>query len=446
MRRPVAMPLEQHTGRGCTMCQFGVKGFSHRIYACALFGIDGSISENSAETRRKMEKRLFTSESVTEGHPDKMCDQISDAILDALMEQDPMSRVACETCTNTGFVMVMGEITTKAYVDIPKIVRETVKEIGYDRSEYGFDGNTCAVLTAIDEQSADIAMGVDKALEAKKGDLTDDLDTGAGDQGMMFGYATNETEEYMPYPIALAHKLARQLTKVRKDGTLKYLRPDGKTQVTVEYDENNKPIHLNAVVCSTQHDPDVTQEQIHNDIKKYVFDEILPQELVDKDTKFFINPTGRFVIGGPNGDSGLTGRKIIVDTYGGYARHGGGAFSGKDCTKVDRSAAYAARYVAKNMVAAGLADRCEVQLSYAIGVAQPTSVMVDTFGTGKLSDEKLVEIIRENFDLRPAGIIRMLDLRRPIYKQTAAYGHFGRNDLDLPWEKLDKVELLKKYL
>ena len=393
-----------------------------------------------------MEKRLFTSESVTEGHPDKMCDQISDAILDALMEQDPMSRVACETCTNTGFVMVMGEITTKAYVDIPKIVRETVKEIGYDRTEYGFDGNTCAVLTAIDEQSADIALGVDKALEAKEGDLTDDLDTGAGDQGMMFGYATNETEEYMPYPIALAHKLARQLTKVRKDGTLKYLRPDGKTQVTVEYDENNKPIHLNAVVCSTQHDPDVTQEQIHSDIKKYVFDEILPQELVDQNTKFFINPTGRFVIGGPNGDSGLTGRKIIVDTYGGYARHGGGAFSGKDCTKVDRSAAYAARYVAKNMVAAGLADRCEVQLSYAIGVAQPTSVMVDTFGTGKLSDERLGEIIRENFDLRPAGIIRMLDLRRPLYKQTAAYGHFGRNDLNLPWEKLDKVELLKKYL
>ena len=393
-----------------------------------------------------MEKRLFTSESVTEGHPDKMCDQISDAILDALLEQDPMSRVACETCTNTGFVMVMGEITTKAYVDIPKIVRDTVKEIGYDRSEYGFDGNTCAVLTAIDEQSADIAMGVNKALEAKEGEITDDLDTGAGDQGMMFGYATNETEEYMPYPIALAHKLARQLTKVRKDGTLKYLRPDGKTQVTVEYDEAGKPIHLNAVVCSTQHDPDVTQEQIHKDIKKYVFDEILPAHLVDERTKFFINPTGRFVIGGPNGDSGLTGRKIIVDTYGGYARHGGGAFSGKDCTKVDRSAAYAARYVAKNIVAAGLADRCEIQLSYAIGVAQPTSVMVDTFGTGKLEDEKLVEIIRENFDLRPAGIIKMLDLRRPIYKQTAAYGHFGRNDLDLPWEKLDKTELLKKYL
>ncbi len=393
-----------------------------------------------------MEKRLFTSESVTEGHPDKMCDQISDAILDALLEQDPMSRVACETCTNTGFVMVMGEITTKAYVDIQKIVRDTVREIGYNCSEYGFDGNTCAVITAIDEQSADIAMGVNKALEAKKGELTDDLDTGAGDQGMMFGYATNETEEYMPYPIALAQKLARQLTKVRKDGTLKYLRPDGKTQVTVEYDEAGKPIHLNAVVCSTQHDPDVTQKQIHEDIKKYVFDPILPAELVDENTKFFINPTGRFVIGGPNGDSGLTGRKIIVDTYGGYARHGGGAFSGKDCTKVDRSAAYAARYVAKNIVAAGLADKCELQLSYAIGVAEPTSVMIDTFGTGKLSDEKLVEIVRENFDLRPAGIIKMLDLRRPIYKQTAAYGHFGRNDLDLPWEKLDRVDDLKKYV
>ncbi len=404
------------------------------------------IQQIETKEEFKMEKRLFTSESVTEGHPDKMCDQISDAILDALMAQDPMSRVACETCTNTGFVMVMGEITTNAYVDIPKIVRDTVREIGYDRSEYGFDGNTCAVLTAIDEQSADIAMGVNKALEAKEGEITDDLDTGAGDQGMMFGYATNETEEFMPYPIALAHKLALQLTKVRKDGTLKYLRPDGKTQVTVEYDENGKPIHLNAVVCSTQHDPDVTQEQIHKDIKKYVFDEILPKHLIDENTKYFINPTGRFVIGGPNGDSGLTGRKIIVDTYGGYARHGGGAFSGKDCTKVDRSAAYAARYVAKNIVAAGLADRCEIQLSYAIGVAQPTSVMVDTFGTGELADEKLVEIIRENFDLRPAGIIKMLDLRRPIYKQTAAYGHFGRNDLDLPWEKLDKTELLKKYL
>ena len=392
-----------------------------------------------------MEKRLFTSESVTEGHPDKMCDQISDAILDALLEQDPMSRVACETCTNTGFVMVMGEITTKAYVDIQKVVRDTVREIGYDCSEYGFDGNTCAVLTAIDEQSADIALGVDKALEAKENKMTDEqLEAiGAGDQGMMFGYATNETEEYMPYPIALAHKLARQLTKVRKDGTLKYLRPDGKTQVTVEYDENGKPIHLDAVVLSTQHNPDVSQEQIHEDIKKYIFDEILPKELIDEKTKYFINPTGRFVIGGPNGDSGLTGRKIIVDTYGGYARHGGGAFSGKDCTKVDRSASYAARYVAKNIVAAGLADRCEIQVSYAIGVAHPTSVMVDT---GKVSDEKLVDIIRENFDLRPAGIIKMLDLRRPIYKQTAAYGHFGRNDLNLPWENLDKVDTLKKYL
>ena len=395
-----------------------------------------------------MEKRLFTSESVTEGHPDKMCDQISDAILDALIAQDPMSRVACETCTTTGLVMVMGEITTNAYVDIQKIVRDTVREIGYTRGKYGFDADTCGVITAIDEQSADIALGVDKALEAKENKMSDnEIDAiGAGDQGMMFGYATNETEEYMPYPIALAHKLALQLTKVRKDGTLKYLRPDGKTQVTVEYDENDKPVRLDAVVLSTQHDPDVTQEQIHEDIKKYVFDPILPAEMVDADTKFFINPTGRFVIGGPHGDSGLTGRKIIVDTYGGYARHGGGAFSGKDCTKVDRSAAYAARYVAKNIVAAGLADKCEIQLSYAIGVAHPTSIMVDTFGTGKLSNTRLVEIIRENFDLRPAGIIKMLDLRRPIYKQTAAYGHFGRNDLDLPWEKLDKVEDLKKYL
>ena len=395
-----------------------------------------------------MEKRLFTSESVTEGHPDKMCDQISDAILDALIAQDPMSRVACETCTTTGLVMVMGEITTNAYVDIQKIVRDTVREIGYTRGKYGFDADTCGVITAIDEQSADIALGVDKALEAKENKKSDnEIDAiGAGDQGMMFGYATNETEEYMPYPIALAHKLALQLTKVRKDGTLKYLRPDGKTQVTVEYDENDKPVRLDAVVLSTQHDPDVTQEQIHEDIKKYVFNPILPAEMVDADTKFFINPTGRFVIGGPHGDSGLTGRKIIVDTYGGYARHGGGAFSGKDCTKVDRSAAYAARYVAKNIVAAGLADKCEIQLSYAIGVAHPTSIMVDTFGTGKLSNTRLVEIIRENFDLRPAGIIKMLDLRRPIYKQTAAYGHFGRTDVDLPWEHLDKVEDLKKYL
>ncbi len=395
-----------------------------------------------------MEKLLFTSESVTEGHPDKMCDAISDAILDALLEQDPMSRVACETATTTGLVLVMGEITTKAYVDIQKIVRDTIREIGYTRGKYGFDADTCGVITAIDEQSGDIAMGVDKALEAKEHKMTDDQieAIGAGDQGMMFGFATNETEEYMPYPIALAHKLARQLTKIRKDGTLPYLRPDGKTQVTVEYDENGKPARLDAVVLSTQHDPDVTQEQIHEDIKKHVFDVILPQELVDENTKFFVNPTGRFVIGGPHGDSGLTGRKIIVDTYGGYARHGGGAFSGKDCTKVDRSAAYAARYAAKNIVAAGLADKCEIQLSYAIGVAQPTSVMVDTFGTGKLSDEKITEIVRENFDLRPAGIIKMLDLRKPIYKQTAAYGHFGRNDLDLPWEKLDKVDALKKYL
>ncbi len=395
-----------------------------------------------------MEKRLFTSESVTEGHPDKMCDAISDAILDALMEQDPMSRVACETCTTTGVVMVMGEITTKAYVDIPKIVRETVREIGYTRAKYGFDADTCGVITTIDEQSADIAMGVDKALEAKENTMSDEeIDAiGAGDQGMMFGFASDETEEYMPYPIALAHKLSRQLTKVRKDGTLTYLRPDGKTQVTVEYDENDKPMRLDAVVLSTQHDPEVTQEQIHKDIKKYVFDPILPAEMVDEDTKFFINPTGRFVIGGPHGDSGLTGRKIIVDTYGGYARHGGGAFSGKDCTKVDRSAAYAARYVAKNMVAAGLAKKCEIQLSYAIGVAHPTSIQVDTFGTGKLSDHRLTEIVRENFDLRPAGIIKMLNLRRPIYKQTAAYGHFGRNDLNLPWEALDKVEELKKYL
>lgn len=395
-----------------------------------------------------MEKLLFTSESVTEGHPDKMCDAISDAILDALLEQDPMSRVACETATTTGLVLVMGEITTKAYVDIQKIVRDTIREIGYTRGKYGFDADTCGVITAIDEQSGDIAMGVDKALEAKEHKMTDDQieAIGAGDQGMMFGFATNETEEYMPYPIALAHKLARQLTKIRKDGTLPYLRPDGKTQVTVEYDENGKPARLDAVVLSTQHDPDVTQEQIHEDIKKHVFDVILPQELVDENTKFFVNPTGRFVIGGPHGDSGLTGRKIIVDTYGGMARHGGGAFSGKDCTKVDRTAAYAARYAAKNVVAAGLAKKCEIQLSYAIGVACPTSIRVDTFGTGKVSDEKLVEILRENFDFRPAGMIKMLDLRRPIYKQTAAYGHFGRTDIDLPWEKTDKVDALKAYL
>ena len=395
-----------------------------------------------------MEKLLFTSESVTEGHPDKICDQISDAILDALLEQDPMSRVACETSTTTGLVLVMGEITTKGYVDIQKIVRDTVREIGYDRGKYGFDADNCAVITAIDEQSTDIAMGVNKALEAKEHLMSEDEieAIGAGDQGMMFGYAVNETPELMPYPIALAHKLALQLTKVRKDGTLTYLRPDGKTQVTVEYDENGKPFRLDAVVLSTQHSEEVTQEQIHEDIKKYVFDPILPAEMVDENTKFFINPTGRFVIGGPHGDSGLTGRKIIVDTYGGMARHGGGAFSGKDCTKVDRSAAYAARYVAKNIVAAGLADKCEIQLSYAIGVARPTSINVETFGTGKLSDTKLVELIRENFDLRPAGIIRMLDLRRPIYKQTAAYGHFGRTDLDLPWEKTDKAEELKKYL
>ncbi|MDO5549563.1 MAG: methionine adenosyltransferase [Lachnospiraceae bacterium] len=397
-----------------------------------------------------MEKLLFTSESVTEGHPDKMCDQISDAILDALLEQDPMSRVACETAVTTGLVLVMGEITTNAYVDIQKTVRETVREIGYDRAKYGFDCDTCGVIVAIDEQSTDIAMGVDKALEAKKAEENqmseEELGAiGAGDQGMMFGFASNETEEYMPYPIALAHKLALKLTEVRKNGTLPYLRPDGKTQVTVEYDENGRPVRLDAVVLSTQHDEAVSQERIHEDIKKYVFDPVLPGKMVDENTKFFINPTGRFVIGGPHGDSGVTGRKIIVDTYGGYARHGGGAFSGKDCTKVDRSAAYAARYVAKNIVAAGLADKCEIQLSYAIGVAHPTSIMVDTFGTGRVSNERLVEIIRENFDLRPAGIIKMLDLRRPIYKQTAAYGHFGRNDLDLPWEKLDKVDVLKKY-
>lgn len=428
----------------------------YRVNPCGLTcfrlhvakGISIPIEKDKKKGRTDMERLLFTSESVTEGHPDKICDQISDAVLDALMEQDPNSRVACETAITTGLVLVMGEITTTGYVDIQKIVRDTVREIGYTRGKFGFDADTCGVIAAIDEQSADIAMGVDKALEAKENKMTDEeLEAiGAGDQGMMFGYASDETEELMPYPIALAHKLSRRLTEVRKNGTLKYLRPDGKTQVTVEYDENGVPARLDAVVLSTQHDPDVTQEQIHEDVKKYIFDEILPAEMVDERTKFFINPTGRFVIGGPHGDSGLTGRKIIVDTYGGMARHGGGAFSGKDCTKVDRSAAYAARYVAKNIVAAGLAKKCEIQLSYAIGVAQPTSIMIDTFGTGKVSDSKLVEIVRENFDLRPAGIIKMLDLRRPIYKQTAAYGHFGRNDLNLPWEKLDKVDALKRYL
>ena len=428
----------------------------YRVNPCGLTffslhvakGISIPIEKDKKKGRTDMERLLFTSESVTEGHPDKICDQISDAVLDALMEQDPNSRVACETAITTGLVLVMGEITTTGYVDIQKIVRDTVREIGYTRGKFGFDADTCGVIAAIDEQSADIAMGVDKALEAKENKMTDEeLEAiGAGDQGMMFGYASDETEELMPYPIALAHKLSRRLTEVRKNGTLKYLRPDGKTQVTVEYDENGVPARLDAVVLSTQHDPDVTQEQIHEDVKKYIFDEILPAEMVDERTKFFINPTGRFVIGGPHGDSGLTGRKIIVDTYGGMARHGGGAFSGKDCTKVDRSAAYAARYVAKNIVAAGLAKKCEIQLSYAIGVAQPTSIMIDTFGTGKVSDSKLVEIVRENFDLRPAGIIKMLDLRLPIYKQTAAYGHFGRNDLNLPWEKLDKVDALKRYL
>jgi S-adenosylmethionine synthetase len=395
-----------------------------------------------------MEKLLFTSESVTEGHPDKICDQISDAVLDALLTQDPMSRVACETAITTGLVLVMGEVTTKGYVDIQQIVRDTIREIGYDSSDKGFDANTCGVIVALDEQSADIALGVDKALEAKEHTMSDsDIEAiGAGDQGMMFGFASNETSEYLPYPIYLAHQLTRKLSEVRKNGTLAYLRPDGKSQVTVEYDENGKPVHINTVVISSQHAAEITQEQIHADIQKYVIDAVLPKELVTADTKYFINPTGRFVIGGPNGDSGVTGRKIIVDTYGGYARHGGGAFSGKDCTKVDRSAAYAARYVAKNIVAAGLADKCEIQLSYAIGVAQPTSIMIDTFGSGKLSDEKLIEIIRENFDLRPAGIIKMLNLRQPIYKQTAAYGHFGRDDLDLPWEKTDKAETLKKYL
>ena len=392
-----------------------------------------------------MSKILFTSESVTEGHPDKICDQISDAILDALLAQDPMSRVACETAITTGLVLVMGEVTTTAQVDLQNIIRNTIREIGYDASEKGFDANTCGVMVALDKQSTDIAMGVDKALEAKLTDSQIEA-IGAGDQGMIFGYATNETDEYMPYPIHLAHRLSRQLSKVRKDGTLPYLRPDGKSQVTVEYDESGNPSRIDAVVISSQHSEDVSWDQIKEDIREKVIDPILPAELLDDDTKYYINPTGRFVIGGPNGDSGLTGRKIIVDTYGGWARHGGGAFSGKDCTKVDRSAAYAARYVAKNLVAAGLCDKAEIQLSYAIGVASPTSIRIDTFGTGKLSEDKLVDIIRENFDLRPAGIIQMLDLRRPIYKATAAYGHFGRNDLDLPWEKLDKVDLLKKYL
>ena len=391
------------------------------------------------------EKHLFTSESVTEGHPDKICDNISDAILDALLEKDPMSRVACETACTTGLVLVMGEITTNAYVDIQKTVRETIREIGYDRAKYGFDCDTCGVIVSIDEQSGDIAMGVDKCLEAKENNMTDaELDTiGAGDQGMMFGYACTETEEYMPYPITLAHKLTRKLTEVRKNGTLKYLRPDGKSQVTVEYDDNGNPVRLEAVVLSTQHDPDVTHEQIVEDIKKYVFDPVLPKEMIDENTKFYINPTGRFVIGGPQGDSGLTGRKIIVDTYGGFARHGGGAFSGKDPTKVDRTACYAARYAAKNLVASGLCERAEIQLSYAIGVAHPTSVMIDTFGTSNVSEEILTNAVRNVFDFRPAGMIKMMDLRRPIYKQTAAYGHFGRIDIDLPWEKLDKAEELK---
>ncbi|KEP26061.1 MULTISPECIES: methionine adenosyltransferase [Bacillus] len=391
-------------------------------------------------------RRLFTSESVTEGHPDKICDQISDSILDEILKKDPNARVACETSVTTGLVLVSGEITTSTYVDIPKTVRDTIKEIGYTRAKYGFDAETCAVLTSIDEQSADIAQGVDKALEAREGTMTDEeIDAiGAGDQGLMFGFANNETEELMPLPISLAHKLSRRLTEVRKDQTLAYLRPDGKTQVTVEYDEQNKPVRIDTVVISTQHAPEVTLEQIQSDLKEHVIRPVVPSELIDEETKYFINPTGRFVIGGPQGDAGLTGRKIIVDTYGGYARHGGGAFSGKDATKVDRSAAYAARYVAKNIVAAGLADSCEVQLAYAIGVAQPVSISIDTFGTGKASEEKLIEVVRANFDLRPAGIIKMLDLRRPIYKQTAAYGHFGRHDLDLPWEKTDKADTLRK--
>ncbi|REB06386.1 methionine adenosyltransferase [Sporosarcina sp. BI001-red] len=391
-------------------------------------------------------RRLFTSESVTEGHPDKMCDQISDAILDAIIEEDPNARVACETTITTGLVLVIGEITTTTYVDIPKVVRETVKEIGYVRAKYGFDYETSSVLTSIDEQSPDIAASVDRALEAREG-LMDDEELeaiGAGDQGLMFGYACNETEELMPLPISLAHKLSRQLTKVRKDETLDYLRPDGKTQVTIEYNEQNEPIRVDTIVISTQHHPEVTLEQLQREVKQHVIDTVVPKNLLDDETKYFINPSGRFVIGGPQGDAGLTGRKIIVDTYGGYARHGGGAFSGKDATKVDRSASYAARYVAKNIVAAGLADRCEVQLAYAIGVAKPVSISVDTFGTSDVSESRLVELVRNHFDLRPAGIIKMLDLRRPIYKQTAAYGHFGRTDIDLPWERTDKASALKE--
>ena len=397
---------------------------------------------------RIMEKRFYTAESVTEGHPDKICDQISDAILDELIKKDPNSRVACETCATTGLVLVMGEITTTAYIDIPGVVRNTIKEIGYTDSTLGFDGNTCAVVTALDEQSPDIAMGVEQALEVKENGLSEDekMETGAGDQGMMYGYATNETEELMPYPITLAHKLAYRLSEVRKQGILNYLRPDGKTQVTVEYDENDIPVRLENVVLSTQHNSDISQDKIFSDIKKYVFDVVLDTKMVDEDTKFYVNPTGRFVVGGPHGDSGLTGRKIIVDTYGGYARHGGGAFSGKDCTKVDRSAAYVARYIAKNIVAAGLADKCEVQLSYAIGVAAPMSVGVETFGTGKVSNNRIIEIIRENFELQPTGIIEMLNLRQPIYKKTAAYGHFGRGNCGFPWEKTDKAEIIKKYL
>ena len=395
-----------------------------------------------------MEKFIFTSESVTEGHPDKLCDAISDAVLDACLAQDPMSRVACECVACTGFVLISGEITTTAQINYQKIAREAIREIGYINSDYGFDADTCAIMVALDKQSPDIAMGVDRALEHRDSDLTDEEieAIGAGDQGMMFGYASNETPEYMPFAISLAHRLARRLAQVRKDGTLPYLRPDGKTQVSVEYSEEGVPFRLEAVVLSTQHHPEISQEQIHEDIRREVFGPVLPADMVDAHTRFYINPTGRFVIGGPQGDAGLTGRKIIVDTYGGMARHGGGAFSGKDCTKVDRSAAYAARYVAKNMVAAGFADRMEIQLSYAIGVAEPTSIMVDTFGTGKISEEAIVNLIRKHFDLRPAGIIRMLDLRRPIYHQTAAYGHFGRDDLDLPWEKLDKVELLTREL